>query len=267
MRHFIPDFHPQNVAKSAMLWLYTPYKWLFFLPAMVISTNIAALILIFYCLLGGKKLTKVVPVLWARFNTKVTPASVTVIGRENIDFNQSYVIVANHQSQFDIFAIYGWLGIDLRWVMKQELRNIPVFGYACEVMGQIIIDRSNPKQAMKTIEQAKDKVKDGTSIMFFPEGTRSLDGQLLPFKAGAFKFATELGLPILPVTIRGSHAILPPKTIRLQPGEIDIIVHPPIEVNSLSANHALEPRAQRDFEKKEIARLIRTSRDAISSAL
>ena len=267
MRHFIPEFHPQDVAKSAILKLYTPYKWLIFLPAMVISTNIAALILIFYCLLGGSKLTKLVPVIWARFNTKVTPASVTVHGRKNITAGQSYVIVANHQSQFDIFAIYGWLGIDLRWVMKQELRNIPVFGYACEVMGQIIIDRSNPKQAMKTIALAKDKIKDGTSIMFFPEGTRSLDGQLLPFKAGAFKFATELGLPILPVTIRGSHAILPPKTIRLQPGEMEIIVHPAIEVQVLSKADNSQPNTKKDFEKQEIARLINLSRDAISSAL
>lgn len=244
MSHFIPQFEPGEAAKAAIQWLYLPYKWCIYLPLMVLSTNIAALLLIAYCLLGGKRLIRIIPVLWARFNARIVPASVSVEGREHITPGQSYVVVANHQSHFDIFAIYGWLGIDLRWVMKKELRTIPVFGYACEVMGQVIIDRSNHEQAMASIAAAKARINNGTSIMFFPEGTRSLDGQLLPFKAGAFKFAQELGLPILPVTIRGSHEILPSKTIRLQPGHMEVIVHSPIQVDEHSTVEALAGQAR-----------------------
>ena len=251
MSHFIPQFEPGEAAKAAIQWLYLPYKWCVYLPLMVVSTNLAALFLIAYCLLGGRRLIRVIPILWARFNARVVPAGIRVQGREYIDPNQSYVVVANHQSHIDIFAIYGWLGIDLRWVMKKELRNIPVFGYACEVMGQVIIDRSNPQQAMRSIEAAKDRISNGTSIMFFPEGTRSLDGELLPFKAGAFKFARELGLPILPVTIRGTHDILPSKTIRLQPGHMELVIHPPIPV----------------AEDSSVATLSRQARDAIQSGL
>ncbi|MDX1694743.1 MAG: lysophospholipid acyltransferase family protein [Ketobacteraceae bacterium] len=251
MSHFFPHFEASGAAKTAAQWLYMPFKWCIYLPLMVLSTNMAALFLIMYCLLGGRSLVRIVPVLWARFNAHIVPATVSVTGRENINPAQSYVVVANHQSHFDIFAIYGWLGIDLRWVMKKELRSIPVFGYACEVMGQIIIDRSNPEQAMHSIAAAKDRISNGTSIMFFPEGTRSLDGNMLPFKSGAFRFARELGLPILPVTIRGSRNILPSKTIRLQPGHMELVVHPPIAV----------------AETSEVAELSRQARDAIESGL
>lgn len=243
MSHFLPQFEPSEAAKAAFHKLYMPYKWLIFLPSLIISTNLAAFIVIVCAFMGSRRLIRIVPVLWARSNVKITPSSVSVSGREHIDPTQSYVVVANHQSHFDIFAIYGWLGIDLRWVMKKELRNIPVFGYACEVMGQVIIDRSNPKAAMQSIEKAKSQIKGGTSIMFFPEGTRSLDGELLPFKAGAFKFAKDLGLPILPVTITGSHDILPSKTIRLQPGQMALQIHPPIEVTKDSDTKALSNKA------------------------
>ncbi|MCG8669243.1 MAG: 1-acyl-sn-glycerol-3-phosphate acyltransferase [Pseudomonadales bacterium] len=243
MSHLLPHFEPHEAAKAALQKLYLPYKWLIFLPFLVVSTNLAALSIIIYGLLGGQRLMRIIPIIWARANAKVTPASVEVVGREHIDPNQSYVVVANHQSHFDIFAIYGWLGIDIRWVMKKELRHIPVFGYACEVMGHVIIDRSNHRAAMASIETAKSRISNGTSIIFFPEGTRSLDGQLLPFKAGAFKFAKDLSLPILPVTITGSHDILPSKTIRLQPGQMQMIVHPPIEVTEKSSIKALARKA------------------------
>ena len=244
MSNFIPQFEPGEAAKTALQWLYLPYKWCVYLPLMVLSTNMAALFLIGYCLLGGRRLIRIIPVLWARFNARVVPASIKVHGRENIDPNQSYVVVANHQSHIDIFAVYGWLGVDLRWVMKKELRTIPVFGYACEVMGQIIIDRSNPQQARRSIEAAKGRINNGTSIIFFPEGTRSLDGELLPFKTRAFKFAKELGLPILPVTIRGTHDILPSKTIRLQPGHMEMVVHAPINVSDDSSVASLSQQAR-----------------------
>lgn len=228
-----------------LAWLlYQPYKLLVFLPVLILSTNVLGMLIVVLISLGLDRLARQLPVLWARINTVATPAQVKVSGQENIVPGQSYVVVANHQSHFDILAIYGWLGVDIRWVMKMELRKVPVLGLACEKLGHVYIDRSNSRRAQASIDAAKTQLVNGTSIFFFPEGTRSLDGRLLPFKKGAFKLAKELGLPILPVTISGSHDILPAKTLNLFPGAVDVIVHPPISVTADSDEHDLLVKAR-----------------------
>jgi 1-acyl-sn-glycerol-3-phosphate acyltransferase len=140
------------------------------------------------------------------------------------------VIVSNHQSQFDIFVLYGWLDIDFKWVMKQELRKVPVIGIACERLGHIYVDRSNREAALASIDGAKQRIVDGTSVLFFPEGTRSRDKLMRPFKKGAFRMALDLQLPILPVSIQGTREILPSDTLDLYPGRATMIIHPPIPV-------------------------------------
>ncbi len=142
----------------------------------------------------------------------VTPMRVSVEGRENLDPKQSYVLVSNHQSQYDIFLLYGWLGVDFKWVMKKELRKVLGIGVACDRLGHIFIDRSNHAAALATLETAKERIVDGTSVIFFPEGTRSRDGQLKKFKKGAFRMAVDLGLPILPLTVTGTRDVLPAGT-------------------------------------------------------
>ncbi len=182
--------------------------------------------------------------LWARINTWVTPVKVTVAGRENITPGQSYVVVANHLSHFDILAVYGWLGIDFRWVMKQELRKVPALGYACVMLGHVYIDRSNPDTAKRSIDSAKHQLVNGTSIFFFPEGTRSVSGEMLPFKKGAFHLAKELGLPVLPISIRGTHDILPANSMNLSPGTAELQIHAPIKVDESTDVEALMQQAR-----------------------
>jgi 1-acyl-sn-glycerol-3-phosphate acyltransferase len=160
----------------------------------------------------------------------VTPMRVQVEGREHIDPTQSYVLVSNHQSQYDIFVLYGWLGVDFKWVMKKELRNVLGIGVACERLGHIYIDRSNRAAAVATLERAKNTITDGTSVVFFPEGTRSRSGKLKPFKKGAFRMALDLGLPILPLTIVGTRDVLPAGTSDLMPGSARLVIHPPVPV-------------------------------------
>ena len=126
----------------------------------------------------------------------------------------------------------GWLGIDFRWVMKQELRKVPVLGYTCEKLEHIYIDRSNARSTVKSLNAAKSKIVDGTSIFFFPEGERSRSKQLLPFKSGAFRIATALKLPILPITINGTGDLVPPGTMDLMPGKAKLIIHEPIPVTT-----------------------------------
>jgi len=211
--------------------LYLPYKWLIFFPILFISTLVfGALAVLISALINQKIGSFIGGVLWARFNSYLTPIVVKVTGKGHIHAKQSYVIVANHQSYYDIFVLYGWLGIDIKWVMKQELRKIPGLGIGSEKVGHIFIDRSSAKSALTSIEAAKKKIVNGTSIVFFPEGTRSLTGRMNSFKKGAFKMALELELPVLPVTIIGTKNILPSGTISLLPGFAKLIVHAPIEI-------------------------------------
>lgn len=234
----------QALIRNLAYLLYQPYKLLVFLPILLLSTNVLGCLVVLSISLGLAGFARRIPVLWARLNALATPARVRVHGREHIVPGQSYVVVANHQSHFDILAIYGWLGIDIRWVMKMELRKVPVLGLACEKLGHIYIDRSNSKRAQASIDRAKSQLHGGTSIFFFPEGTRSLDGRLLPFKKGAFKLAKELNLPILPITVIGSHEILPSKTLNLFPGTVDLVVHPPIQQTADTTEESLMAQAR-----------------------
>jgi 1-acyl-sn-glycerol-3-phosphate acyltransferase len=149
-------------------------------------------------------------------------------------------VVANHLSQYDILLVYGWLGLDLRWVMKQELRKLPGIGIGCEKVGHIMVDRTKPEEAKRIINKALDRIGDGVGMMFFPEGTRSLDGKLKPFKKGAFRIAHEQQLPILPLTLQGTRDILPAKSLFVTPGRARLLIHPPIAPQGHDARSLME---------------------------
>jgi len=216
--------------KKILRILYQPYKWLIFVPYLAVSTIFFGSLTVILIVITNPKITSFIcGTIWARLIGYLTPMLVDVAGRHNIDKTKSYVIVANHQSQYDIFVVYGWLGIDFKWVMKQELRKIPGIGIGCEKVGHIFIDRSNHEKAIASLRAAKEKIVNGTSVIFFPEGTRSKDGSLGAFKKGAFKMAIDLSLPILPITIKGTKEILPTDTADLFPGKVLMTVHKPID--------------------------------------
>jgi 1-acyl-sn-glycerol-3-phosphate acyltransferase len=221
--------------RTLLYIIYQPYKWFFFYPFLVINTLLFSFIAVSFSILFGHKTGSYWGgAVWSRVNAFFTPMIVKTEGKQNIDPATSYVIVPNHQSYWDIFLLYGWLGIDIKWIMKKELRKIPGLGYASATVGHIFIDRSNTRKAMESLNQARKRLKNGTSVVMFPEGTRSKSGQLLPFKRGAFKMAMDLELPMLPVTIIGTNKILPAKSINLLPGKVKMIVHPPIDINNYS---------------------------------
>ena len=214
--------------------LYQPYKLLVWAPFLALTTlffGTATIVLSVF--LPSRWVSLICGTTWSRLNAWVTPMPVTVTGRENIDPQQSYVVVANHQSFYDIFVLYGFLGIDFKWVMKQEMRSIPGLGIGCEKVGHIFIDRSDHKAALASIASAQSKIVNGTSVVFFPEGTRSRDGTLLKFKKGAFRFALDLNLPILPVTIVGTEDVLPADSVDLLPGKVRLIIDQPIPVDGM----------------------------------
>ncbi len=215
--------------KKLLKILYQPYKWFFFIPFLVVSTLVFGFSAAALCFVMDPKVpSRLCGATWAKLNGLLIPMFVSVFGREHVDKNQSYVIVSNHQSQCDILLLYGWLGIDFKWVMKKELRKIPAIGISCEKLGHIYVDRSDRNAAIASINAAKKKIVNGTSVLFFPEGTRSRTGRLIPFKKGAFKMALDLGLPILPVTISGTREILPPDTADIFPGRVRLIIHRPV---------------------------------------
>ena len=221
--------------------LYTAYKWVFVLPILVLTTTILGSLIIALSFLGAPDYaSRVFGTLWAKINTKAALIGVQTTGKEHIKQGQSYVVVANHQSLLDIYLLYGYLGIDVKWVMKQELRAVPVLGLACEMMGHVIVDRSNTASALASMERARERIKDGMSVIFFAEGTRSRSGELKPFKKGAFRMAQELNLPILPITIQNTRHILPSDTIDLRPGVTRMTIGKPIsvEVTSTTADYA-----------------------------
>lgn len=132
-----------------------------------------------------------------------------VEGKENLEKGQSYVFVANHQGAFDILLIYGFLGRDFRWMMKHELGNIPIFGTACKNSKQIFVDNRSVSKIRSCYQEAREILRGGLSLTVFPEGARTWDGKMRPFKKGAFMLADELQLPVVPITINGSFIVKP----------------------------------------------------------
>ncbi len=216
-----------------MLFLY---RWLVIAPFLAFSTLILGTLIILLSIAGYPDFaSRVLGRTWARLNMFVSMTGIKVIGWEKIDPAQSYVIVSNHQSLIDIYVLYGHLGVDIKWVMKKELRAVPVLGLACEVMGHIIVDRSNTEAALASINNARNRIKDGISVVFFPEGTRSRTGELGAFKKGAFRLAQELGLPILPVAVHHTRDVLPSDTTEIIPGNVILEIGEPISTKGLSS--------------------------------
>ena len=218
------------------------YSTFIFAPlAILISAIIFILIIIMTPIAGEKK--------WGYYPGRVLGRSmcflaltrIKIIGNENIDPNKSYIFVANHQSMFDIFLIYGYLNAKFKWIMKQEIRKTPLLGKACESMGHIFVDRSSPMRAQKSLEEAKDRLLQGSnSVFLFPEGTRSANGKIGRFKRGAFTIARDLHLPIIPVTISGAYNVLPKNGWYITPGKITMTIHQPIDTTNLSDDNLNE---------------------------
>jgi len=215
------------------VWFYLPYRWLVFVPSFIVVTFITMIAIMFFRKVANAEFAgKHVASRWARITAKLIPMSVSVSGKQFIEQGQSYVIVANHQSFSDIFLVYGWIGVDFKWVMKKSIKQFPLIGNCCRNLDHIFIDRSDSESAIRTINQARNKIISGTSVFFFPEGTRSENSRMLSFKKGSFRLALDLGLPILPVTLNGTEKILPKNTMRLIPGPVEMIIHSPIDTSS-----------------------------------
>lgn len=212
-----------------MIILYRIYQLLIMAPLLLIATILATTCTIIGCALGGGRFWGYWPeVLWGKIFCWLTLVRVTIEGRENIAKSTSYVFVANHQGAYDIFSIYGYLGHEFRWMMKASLNKIPMVGYACEISKQVYVDKSSPTALRKTMSRAEKLLSDGMSIVVFPEGARTFDGKMRPFKRGAFMLAQEFNMPVVPITIDGAFDVLPRFKKIPRWGHIRITIHKPI---------------------------------------
>jgi 1-acyl-sn-glycerol-3-phosphate acyltransferase len=180
---------------------------------------------------------------WSRSLLWLFRVKVTVRGTEKLDYSTNYVYLANHSSYLDIIAIGATLPDDVRFIFKEELGKIPFFGWSLKFGPYILIDRADARNAMASIEKAASQIREGTSVIIFPEGTRSSDGNLGPFKRGGFMLATRSGVPLVPVAIVGAHELMPRDTLKAKPGRIDVLVGTPI-IPPATMNRAAETELQ-----------------------
>ncbi len=177
---------------------------------------------------------------WARLFCRIAGVRVQIEGAELLQANTGYIYCANHLSQFDIFSFQGFFPFSFRWLAKEELFKVPFLGWAMTNAGSIAINRSHGREALKSLQQAAERIKAGTSVLIFPEGTRSADGTLQPFKGGAMLLAIKAGVPLVPVAFVGSYAVLPKGALLVRPGTITIKIGTPVMVTGYSSKDKQE---------------------------
>ncbi|RJQ86178.1 MAG: 1-acyl-sn-glycerol-3-phosphate acyltransferase [Desulfobacteraceae bacterium] len=174
--------------------------------------------------------------MWGRSILLISGIKVRIIGLEHIDPSRSAIYMSNHQSNFDIPVFFSALPVQFRWLAKAELFRIPIFGQGMRGAGYISIDRSDRKSAMKSLAHAAESIRNGKSVLLFPEGTRSADGTLLPFKSGGFILAVDAGVPIVPMAVQGTFHIMPKHRKLIRRHSVTIVVHPPIDATAYNRN-------------------------------
>jgi 1-acyl-sn-glycerol-3-phosphate acyltransferase len=163
-----------------------------------------------------------------------------VRGLERIDLAQVYFVVANHQSWVDIPILLKVLPMPVLFIAKQELSSIPFLRHYIEAMGMVFVNRSDRRDSARSVAQLTDRLRAGWSVLSFPEGTRSVDGQLQRFRSGTFAAALETGVPVLPVALEGPARIVPRQGIRFRPGRVRVSIGPPIPTDGFSQDDRAE---------------------------
>ncbi len=215
----------------------------------VLVTPISSLQALVYLLVlrTSEKTAQVAPRTWAKMILAVSGVTVRVEGLEKLEPGKSYIFTANHQSQFDIFCLQGCFNWDFRWLAKKELFQIPIFGPALRRSGNIPVDRASGRQAMRSLSEAADRIKNGCSVVIFPEGTRSADGHLQNFKVGGMVIAIKAGVGVVPMAICGSRKVLAKGKILPRSGEVVIRLGDPVDASAYNLK-----------EKQELAEHLRS---------
>jgi 1-acyl-sn-glycerol-3-phosphate acyltransferase len=175
--------------------------------------------------------------LWAPALLWVAGAKVEVEGLEHLDASRPALYASNHQSTIDIPVLFVALPVDLRFIAKEQLRWVPLIGWYIQMAGHILIDRSNRGRAIASLDRAAEEIaRRRISLIVFPEGTRSEDGRILPFKRGSFGLALKARIPVVPVTVEGSARVMPRRSWQVRPGRIRVRIGAPVDVSTFDVN-------------------------------
>ena len=228
-----------------MKYVLRPFYWLWqYLiawPLLMVLTVFTAVFTVCTVFWKNAEFVHKVQQFWSRSFFWLMFLPVSVDGQEHIVPGQSYVFVANHQSMFDVWLVYGWLPVIFKWLMKAELRKVPFVGTGCKAAGHIFIDRRNTKAALESLKEVEKQLVNGVCTVIFPEGTRSLNGEVGRFKRGAFQIAWDLGLPIIPLSLDGCYEVLPKGKPFVYHAPVHMHIGEPIDLKQFSnPNEAIE---------------------------
>jgi 1-acyl-sn-glycerol-3-phosphate acyltransferase len=191
---------------------------------------------------------------WSRACIDNARIDLAIAGRENLRPSETYLVLSNHQSLYDIPVLFQAIGPNIRMITKRELFYVPFFGGALAAAGFIAIDRRDRNAAIRSLEIARALLAGGTHVWIAPEGTRSKTGELLPFKKGAFYLAFEAGIPILPVSLCGTRDALPAKGLRSSRGaHVRVTIHPHVDPRPYAALGKPGRKALMDDVRRTIA--------------
>ncbi len=224
---------------------------LFFL---VLAVPVAALITFAWTLITGK----IGFLYWAgmtitRAVVKITGTKVAVLGLDQIDPSGTYIFMSNHVSNLDPAILMPLIPRRTSVMVKKEMWRIPILGYAFNLAALVPVDRSNLKAAARSVRSAADVLRQGINMMVYPEGTRSRDGRLLPFKRGAFHLAAETGCPIVPVTMLNTFEMMPRGSLTAKGGTATVIFHPLIDPKNFASTEEMA-QATEDAIRSALAR-------------
>lgn len=216
----------------------------------VISIPLAALVAFPWTLLtGDAEFLYRVGIVLSRAGIRLGGVRVRVVGRERIDPASTYIFMSNHASNLDPPVLMPVIPRRTSVLVKKELFRIPILGYAMRKVSLVPVDRDNREAAIASLRQAGEVLRAGINLTVFPEGTRSLDERLLPFKKGPFHIAMESGVPIVPVTIVGTREMMPKGRLALRPGEVTVVFHDPIAPRQFARREELISAVRKSVER------------------
>lgn len=218
-----------------MKFFYIIYQYLIALPLLVLLTIFTALFTIVFSPWKNARFVHLEQMFWSRSFFWLLFLPVKVTGLEHIQKGQSYVFVSNHQSMLDVWAIYGYLPVVYKWLMKAEIRKIPFVGTACKCAGHIFVERTNARSSFRSLQAIEKQLVNGVCTVIFPEGTRSKDGQVGRFKRGAFQIAIDLGLPVIPISLSGCYEAMDRKAKFVTWHPIHLHIGQPIDLKQYAA--------------------------------
>jgi len=200
-----------------------------------ISTSLILMVLLF-----NRKVPLIMArTIWAPGILWLYGVKLEISGAHHIDKKRPIIFVSNHLSYLDIPCLFSALPVNLHFMAKKQLKKVPFLGWFMMATGMIFVDRKNKNKALKSIDKAAHLIKQGRNVLIFPEGSRSVDGEVGNFKKGAFQLALKSGSDIIPVALEGTDKIWSGKSFRTNPGAARLVIGSPIENGSYSSDNAI----------------------------